>query len=395
MTIATVLSALALLTFMAWAAILVLVVRVGLLPKLRAVDEASSDDSQLLSPPPRVSVIVPAHNEERSIAESLRSLLSMDYLDYEVIFVNDRSIDRTGDIAEKFVAKDKRLKVIHIEELPPGWFGKNHAAWCGAQAATGEIILFTDANVIIAPDALSRAVNYLIRENLQYLGLVPGMIASGALLKASITAAGLWLYLRFRPWKMRDPDSSAYIGVGPFIMFRADSYHSIGGHRRIALRPDEDVQLGKLAKRSGLRADLLAGIAEVKYEWTPSTRGLVRGYTKNFYATLEYSVLRVLAWTVVGLWLGVSPFVLTPLLVFMGEGILPTTLLAASACISLLLVAGMMREARYEVWNALLFPLGVLVSVFAMWRSMIVAMTRGIAWGGEPIPLSELRNHRI
>ena len=395
MTIATVLSALALLTFMAWTAILVLVVRVGLLPKLGAVDEASSDDSQLLSPPPRVSVIVPAHNEERGIAESLRSLLSMDYLDYEVIFVNDRSIDRTGDIAEEFVAKDKRLKVIHIEELPPGWFGKNHAAWCGAQAASGEIILFTDADVIIAPDALSRAVNYLIGENLQFLGVVPGMIASGALLKASITAAGLWLYLRFRPWKMRDPDSSAYFGVGPFIMFRADSYHSIGGHSRIALRPDEDVQLGKLAKRSGLRADLLAGIAEVKYEWMPSTRGLVRGYTKNFFASLEYSVLKVLAWTVVGLWLGVSPFVLTPLLVLMGEGILPTTLLAASACLSLLLVAGMMREARYEVWNALLFPLGVLVSVFAMWRSMIVAMTRGIAWGGEPIPLSELRNHRI
>ncbi|MCY4580877.1 MAG: glycosyltransferase family 2 protein, partial [Chloroflexi bacterium] len=187
MTIATVLSAFALLTFMAWTAILVLVVRVGLLPKLGAVDEASSDDSQLLSPPPRVSVIVPAHNEERGIAESLRSLLSMDYQDYEVIFVNDRSIDRTGDIAKEFVAKDKRLKVIHIEELPPGWFGKNHAAWCGAQAASGEIILFTDADVIIAPDALSRAVNYLIGENLQFLGVVPEMIASGALLKASIT----------------------------------------------------------------------------------------------------------------------------------------------------------------------------------------------------------------
>ena len=89
-------------------------------------------------PLPRLSVVVAARNEECGVEQALRSLLGLEYPDYEVIFVNDRSDDRTGEIADRLSAEDNRLKVIHVKELPAGWFGKNHASWRGALAANGE-----------------------------------------------------------------------------------------------------------------------------------------------------------------------------------------------------------------------------------------------------------------
>ncbi|MGA7752019.1 MAG: glycosyltransferase family 2 protein, partial [Candidatus Sulfotelmatobacter sp.] len=100
---------------------------------------------------PRVSIIVPARNEEEAIEQALRSLLALDYDNYEVIAVNDRSTDRTGEIMEQ-VAKNSgstpALRVVHHEELPPGWLGKTHAMWTAANYATGDWLLFTDADVI-------------------------------------------------------------------------------------------------------------------------------------------------------------------------------------------------------------------------------------------------------
>ena len=118
-------------------------------PRLHDVAPAGPGDPPL----PRLSIIATAHNEERSMERALRSLLALRYPDYEVIFVNDRSTDRTGEIAERLSAGDARLNVLHIDELPAGWFGKTHAARRGAEAATGEVLLFTDADVVFAPDA--------------------------------------------------------------------------------------------------------------------------------------------------------------------------------------------------------------------------------------------------
>ena len=142
--------ALAALTLAAWVAIAITAIYSHhKIPRLEQVAPPSPDDPPL----PRLSIIVTAHNEERSMEPALRSLLDLRYPDYEVIFVNDRSSDRTAEIAERLSAGDPRLKVLHIDELPPGWFGKPHAAQRGADAANGEVLLFTDADVIFYPDA--------------------------------------------------------------------------------------------------------------------------------------------------------------------------------------------------------------------------------------------------
>src|ERR1039458_6126924 len=136
---------------------------------------------------PRVSIIVPARNEEESIRQTLVQLLALDYSNYEIIAVNDRSTDRTGQIMEEVAASSPSLgllklgllKVIHISELLPGWLGKTHAMWMAGQQARGDWLLFTDADVLFKPDSLRRAVAYAQAERADHVVLFPRMIMKG------------------------------------------------------------------------------------------------------------------------------------------------------------------------------------------------------------------------
>ena len=342
----------------------------------------------------RVSVIVTARNEERKAEEALRSLMRLDYPDYEVVYVNDRSDDRTGEIAERLQAMDGRIRTIHIEELPPGWFGKNHAAYHAAKAATGEVLLFTDGDVIFAPCALEYAVRHMLRNGLDHLSLSARVAVTGPFLRSCIVVFATTVNLLLPPWKVRDPKSSVYFGVGPFNMFLARSYHAIGGHSSVALRPDEDVQIAKLVKRRGMRSEFVRGEALVDFEWYSTFQGLVRGLEKNFFATMDYSIVKAGIYTVVMLWLMFVPFILGPTLALMGSA-WPAALFGGAAAVSLANFFLIARQVWHPWWSGLLVPFATMAMIYILWRSAFVTIFRGVAWGGPAVALSELRRHRI
>jgi len=342
----------------------------------------------------RVSVIVTARNEERKAEEALRSLMRLDYPDYEVVYVNDRSDDRTGEIAERLQAMDGRIRTIHIEELPPGWFGKNHAAYHAAKAATGEVLLFTDGDVIFAPCALECAVRHMLRNGLDHLSLSARVAVTGPFLRSCIVVFATTVNLLLPPWKVRDPKSSVYFGVGPFNMFLARSYHAIGGHSSVALRPDEDVQIAKLVKRRGMRSEFVRGEALVGFEWYSTFQGLVRGLEKNFFATMDYSIVKAGIYTVVMLWLMFVPFILGPTLALMGSA-WPAALFGGAAAVSLANFFLIARQVWHPWWSGLLVPFATMAMIYILWRSAFVTIFRGVAWGGPAVALSELRRHRI
>ena len=132
-----------------------------------------ADLPPLAGPLPRVSIVIPARNEERNLEEALRSVLALDYDNLEIDVVDDRSTDRTGEILDRMAAADPRLRVVHVRELPPGWLGKNHALWLGAAKATGEFLLFTDADIVMEPTALRRAVGAMVADGLDHLTASP------------------------------------------------------------------------------------------------------------------------------------------------------------------------------------------------------------------------------
>ena len=383
--------ALAAFTLAAWMALAVAAVcdryKVA---RLEDVAAPSPDDAPL----PRLTIIVTARNEERFVEATLRSLLRLRYPDYEVIFVNDRSTDRTGEIAELLGADDERLRVVSVDELPPGWFGKPHAAQQGADAATGEILLFTDADVTFAPDAATLGVSHLVRERLDHLAATPRLTLTGTMLQSCATAFRLFVGARLRLWKVQDPRSSAFFGVGSFTVMRTDSYRALGGHRRVALRPDEDIRLGQAVKKSGLRSAFLRGEALMECRWYHSLGDFIRGLEKNFFAGLDYSVLTVTGATATLVWLAVAPLVLAPALVAAGHT-LAGLLFAACPPLYWGAAATVARDDSYPRWSAIVFPLAMLVIAYTIWRSALLTIIRGVVWGGPPVPLAQLRAAKI
>jgi hypothetical protein len=202
-----------------------------------------------------------------------------------------------------------------------------------------------------------------------------------------------WLsyQLYTRPWKVHDPRSTAHAGVGAFNLVRAELYRRIGGHTAIALRPDDDIKLGKLVKLRGGHQRALLGGGLVRVEWYPSVRAFVRGMRKNSFASLDYKVPKLVGALVGGAVLQLWPF--AALLVTTGP------LLGLYAVTALLLVAPFainMRRDGAPAWLALGYPLAAAVMLYAMAGSAAAALRHGgIEWRGTRYPLHALRGNRI
>jgi glycosyltransferase involved in cell wall biosynthesis len=340
---------------------------------------------------PAVSIVVAARDEAAGIEAAMRSLLALDYPVLEVIAVDDRSTDATAEILDRLAALDPRLKVHHVRELPKGWLGKNHALALGGRKASGELILFTDADVEFAPGALRAAVAILEEERLDHLALAPRLRLPGAWLAACVAYFGRQFYVFLRPWRAREPRSSAYIGVGAFNLLRASAYRTIGGHARIALRPDDDVKLGKLVKLAGLRQDLRHAPDALCVTWYSTVREFVGGLEKNVLAGLDYRGVLGLAGLALLLFLEVIPFVV------LAWGEARAQIAAAAAILTAVVsLAGVLREARAPVAAALLAPVAALLFAYACARSILLTYARGgIVWRGTFYPLAELRRNEV
>src|SRR3954468_271576 len=147
---------------------------------------ALRDLPPLAGPLPRVSIVIPARNEERNLEEALRSILALDYDNLEIDVVDDRSTDRTGEILDRMALADPRLRIVHVRDLPPGWLGKNHALWLGAEKATGDYLLFTDADVVMEPSTLRRAAGLMAADGLDHLMASPEIERPSALFEMFI-----------------------------------------------------------------------------------------------------------------------------------------------------------------------------------------------------------------
>lgn len=336
---------------------------------------------------PSVSIVVAGKDEERAIEAAVRTLLAQDLPHFEVVAVNDRSTDRTGAILDAVAAEDPRLTVVHVADLPPRWLGKNHALHVGAARATGQLVLFTDADVHFAEDAVRRAITYQREHDLDHLTILPDLTMKSPALQLFAGTFAIMFAGFTRPWKARDQKSRACIGIGAFNLVRADAYHARGGHAAIAMRPDDDLRLGRLMKSGGGRQDVLIGKGLLDVEWYTSVGGVVRGLEKNAFAGLDYRLwLQVLA-TPLQLVCGVWPFVA----VFVTEG--PARWLsAATIAVVVVVFAGTRRTITTGLWYGLLFPVGTLFMVYVQWRAVILTLVRGgIRWRGTFHSLEELR----
>jgi glycosyltransferase involved in cell wall biosynthesis len=342
-------------------------------------------------PSHRVSIIIPARNEERNVEEALTSVLEQDYEDLEVIVVNDRSTDRTGSILDEMARASPTFRIVHVQELPRGWLGKNHALYRGAEEASGDLLLFTDADVVMHPTTVSRAVGYMREHQLDHVAIAPDVRMPGVLLQLFVGAFGIFFSLYARPWKARDPKSRRYIGIGAFNLVRRDVYGAVGTHQRIAMRPDDDIKLGKLIKKHGYRQEFLFGTRMLRVEWYASVRELVEGLTKNAFAGVDYRISAIVGASIAQLLTSVWPF----LGIFLTHGW--TRLL--NGVVVLAILALCRESARFLTvapWFGVAFPVATLLFIYILWRSMLAALFHGgIDWRGTRYPLADLRANKV
>lgn len=343
------------------------------------------------SEPHKVSVVVAARNEARMIEAALRSIFAQDYPNLEFIVVDDRSIDETGAILDRLANKDERVHVVHIMELPKGWLGKNHAQHFGAARATGELILFTDADVIMERSVISRAVAYLYREQIDHLAITPQLQMPGLLLGMFGGAFALFFGLYAKPWKARDPKSPRHIGIGAFNLVRAEAYRAIGGHQAIAMRPDDDMKLGKLLKKNGFHQDVVLSDDLITVEWYSSLDELVRGLEKNTFAGVEYSLATVVAFSIAQLVVFIWPL----LALILTHG---ATRWLNLAIVTSLVILYMDNAHCYRAkrWHCVGFPVTALLFQYIIWRATLLTLRNdGIDWRGTHYSLSELKANKI
>lgn len=340
---------------------------------------------------PKISVVIAACNEQSGIERALTSVLRQDYPDYEVIVVNDRSTDGTGEILERLASASSRLRVISVRQLPPGWLGKNHALHQGALNATGSLLVFTDADIVMQPSVLARAVRYALERELDHLAVPPRVVLHGFLLNAFLPAFGLLFTLYAQPWKAKDPTSPKHIGIGAFNLVRTAVYRDLGGHEPIAMRPDDDMKLGKLIKTRGYKQDLILGTTLLSVEWYASFRELIQGLMKNMFAGVDYSVGRAIAGSLAQLLINVWPFVAV---VAMRGGLRILNALIVLVIYSILFSnSGRLGIRRRFIFP---FPMAIMIFVYILLRSMTVTLWNdGIDWRGTHYPLAQLRANRL
>lgn len=336
---------------------------------------------------PLVSLIVPACNEEATLEPALRSLLQQDYSKLEIIVIDDRSTDGTSALLKTLGEEFPAIRVEQITELPSGWLGKNHALYWGAKRARGEILLFTDADIVMESTTLSRAATYFVGEGLDHLSLIFRNVARGGLLNAMVVDALGGLFLLLRPWDVRKSGGHAFIGVGAFNMIRRDAYWKLGGHAALKMHPIDDIMLGKKVKQLGLIQDCLLGGDFVQVRWYETVAEMIRGLMKNIFALYNYR----LSFAAVGVF-GIVLMTIVPFWgLILAEGSARIFFGCTVACrfgVFFCNASGMKVRRTALPWFLITPYFVVYIVIKAVWLTL---KNQGIDWRGTHYSLQDLR----
>jgi len=339
---------------------------------------------------PRVSVIVPARDEEGTIADVLRGLLALDYPNYEVLAVDDRSTDKTGERMDEVAATASavgRLKILHIAELPERWLGKTHGMWTAGQQATGDWLLFTDADVFFRPDTLRRTLAYAESERADHLVVFPTLVMKSPGERMMIAFFQTLFAFGHRPWKVSDPKAKDHMGVGAFNLIRRQAYEKVGTYQALRMEVLDDMKLGKVVKNAGLAQRVVFGEGLLSIHWAKGAFGVINNFTKNFFAVMSFQWWRTVATAVALLFLNLGPFVG----VWFASGWSRAGYLVALLSM-FAIYAGMSLRTKIAPYYFLLHPVSTLLFNYALLRSMVVTLRDGgVTWRGTKYPLEELR----
>jgi chlorobactene glucosyltransferase len=336
---------------------------------------------------PRVSLLVPARNEARSIEGCVRGLLAQDYPDFEVIILDDESTDGTGEILARLAAEDNRLRVIHGQPLPSGWLGKNWACQQLSQAAGGDYLLFTDADTQHDPLMLHDSIAAALASNADLLSGMPQQEVKtwSEQLLVPILA---WSFMAFIPLALAERVRAAFLSVsiGQFLLFRRSAYDLSGGHAAVRDKIVEDFELARNIKKAGLQWRFVDATSRIHCRMYHNFREVFDGLSKNLFLVFGNVFFFALAWSALVISFLEPQLIL--LLVLRGV-VLPVKLVGLSilAIGQAILLWGLTDwRFSFPMKQAALYPITIVLSVFIGLRSMFAhTFKRGVSWKGRSV----------
>lgn len=339
--------------------------------------------------PPMVSAILPAKDEEAYISGCLASVRAQTYPNLEILVVDDRSGDRTGAIAREHAARDARVRVLTISELPPGWTGKTHALHRAAAEASGEWLWFLDADTLHAPDSLSILMEYTRTERAELTSLLPELRCETFWERVVQPLGGIVLMQSYPLQVVHRDDSPLAFANGQYILIRRAVYDEAGGHAAVKDRFVEDIALSRRVKQRHhrIRVALIHGI--VTCRMYASLGQLTRGWSRILYDALDrragrlvIRLLDVLVFCQAG---HVALAAGLVMLALRREAAFATPLLLLSLAhhgfmylVFRMIYRTSVPRSRHAAW----YPLGNLVIDVILWRAIRMCLTGRVSWRG-------------
>lgn len=343
---------------------------------------------------PKLSVVVPACNEADKLEDAVGTLLDEDYPDLEIILVDDRSTDATAGIIDRVAAEDPRVRVIHVTELPEGWLGKVNALNRGLAESTGELVLFTDADVHFKRGTLRKAVAYFIEERLDHLTAFPTLRPAGVVIDAMIAVFIRHFILMSRSWGMRRGPLRSCVGIGAFNMVRRSAFEKTEGFEWMRMETADDYTLAYMMKRSGAKCDVVIAFGSVGLHWYRTVREAAVGAEKAYSSAFRCSLLTAVVSSLLMLAVELSPVVSLLVPAFGNLG-LTGGIAAANVLLFLFSTIVLSRWARVRVAPPLLAPLVAPILAALAIRVGILGHRRGgVLWRGTLYPSEKLREGR-
>jgi len=365
------------LTFIAGASLLIALTNLRLLRRLTG--------GPGLKAFPRVSVLVPARNEERNIQACLDALVKQQYPNMEILVLDDHSDDRTPGLIERVSRRDASVRLLRGDDVPRGWLGKHWACHQLVLAATGEMVLFVDADTVVGTDVVEDAVEAMVAEEADLLSLIPTRVARpwpDRLMSAFVC----WTNLAWLPIGLAHSSQNPYLSAtfGPFMLFRREAYERIGGHEAIRSNPLDDFELGRGIKSAGMRWRLFDGSGRVFTDDYVTPRDALDGLSRSVFPVFGYSVAAFLL-----VWAGLAALGLGPVAVILrsvlGGDVAPILLKLSCVTAVLLLATWVITCIRFDLNRllALIYPLLVILTLYIGLRSMLRTMHERHTWKGR------------
>ena len=368
------------------AAVFTLLAAAALPVNLAAIPKLSDRRAMPPARPPRVSVVIPARNEEQEVERTVRSHLSSDYPDLQVVVVDDRSTDRTPAILVALAQQDSRLVVVAGTDPPPGWLGKPHALWLGAQRANGDVLLFADADTRYHAAALAESVAVLEADRFDLVALFPRLETRGFWENVLLPFLSIAVFLGLAFLAVGRRFGSLALGAGAGNLVRRRAYDAVGGHAALRDSVVDDVRLAVEVKRAGFRVGAVRAEDRVAVRIYTGFREVWDGFTKNLaWAYSGAGGVALLLLTVLLLVLSVVPAVALGAAIG-GVGVSRSDILLAAAVFagSVLLRAVLAAVLSDPLWPAVTHPIMAAVWTGLLGRSLFYRFVRKrLTWRGR------------